>query len=152
MVQPASDLPRLERLHHWLTLESWAGTAGVAGFWLPMAWLSAVLGLAAVAFTPYLVHALWALGRWGWLAAFVVLVGGTATAASTLAGPYSVLAPALTLLVFYVYTWALKWATAGWICETTEAAAWRRTQAQWAAERAAEQAHLRGELDPPQVL
>jgi hypothetical protein len=129
-----SDLPRLRQLHGWLTLESWAGVAGLAGFWLPAAPLAAALGLVAVAFTPLLVHALWHLGRVGWLAAFAVLVGGTMLGMVALGGAGVGLGGALVLLAFYSYTWVLRVAVAEWVREAEEAALWTREKARWAAE------------------
>ena len=148
MTHSITDLPRLERLHRWLTLERWAGTMGVAGFWLPVGVLTGAMTIAAVAFAPMMLHALWTLRRRGWVAGFAAVVGGTALATSLLAGLASVLAPVLTLLAFYIYCWVLKLFVSDWARVTTEAAEWRRTQARWAAERDTELADLLGEPIP----
>lgn len=127
-----SDLPRLQQLHGWLTLESWAGVGGLAGFWLPAAPLAAALGLAAVVFTPLLVHALWRLGRLGWLTAFVVVVGGMLLGTLVLGSARVGLGGALVLLAFYSFTWVLKLVVAEWVREAEEAALWTREKARWA--------------------
>ena len=142
MTHSASDLPRLQALHHWLTLEGWAGVGGLIGFWLPTALLAGVLGLAAVVFTPVLVASLWRLRRFGWLAAFGVLVGGTALGTLALGAAWGGLGGALVLLAFYTYTWVLKLAVAEWVREVEGAIAWARERARWEAEKVAEMAAL----------
>lgn len=131
MTSPASGLPHLERLHRWLTLESWAGAVGLAGFWLPVGPLVAVLGLAAVVFTPVLVTRLWRLKQTGWLVGFAVWVGGAALLGLHLSGPWAGLRGALVLVAFYSYAWLLKLAVAEWLRETPEATEWARTKARW---------------------
>lgn len=132
VMHPASDLHRLRRLHHWLTLEGWAGVGGLAGFWLPAGPLAALLSAAAVGFTPVLVHALWTLGRRGWLLSFVVLVGGALVASLAMPGVWGALRWAPVLLAFYGYTWALKLAVAEWVRQAEEAVQWQAEKARWA--------------------
>lgn len=138
MTPPFHDLPRLERLHRWLTLESWAGVVGLAGFWLPIGPLVAVLSLAAIVFTPMLVANLWGLRRTGWLVGFAVWVGGAAVVGGLLDGPWAGLRGALVLVAFYSYAWVLTLAVAEWWHEATEAAEWARTKAQWQADAGTE--------------
>ena len=142
MTHPASDLPRLERLLRWLTLESWAGLGAAAVLWLPVGLVAGALAAAAVAFTPLLVHALWTLGRRGWLAAFVGLVGGAALATAGLPAEWGVLRGGLVLLAFYSYTWTLKLAVTEWVRAAEEASRWRIEKARWAAAAEAEIAAL----------
>ncbi len=142
MTNTAFDLPRLRRLHQWLTLESWAGVSWGALYWLPYRLVASLLGMAAAVFTPVLVVHLWALGRRGWLAAFVGLVGGLFLMSSALPGPWRSLSGLLPLLGVYVFTWVLKLAVAAWIQEIEEAIQWRIEKARWAEEAAAEMAAL----------
>ena len=142
MTHTASDLPRLQRLHHWLTLEGWAGVSGAAAFWLPYGLVAAGLGIAAVAFTPYLVVTLWRLGRRGWLAAFAGVVGGAVAVAGAWSGAWAGVVGLLPLLVFYGYTWVLKLAVAEWVRETEETVRWAREKARWEAAASAELAGL----------
>lgn len=142
MTHTAFDLPRLRRLHQWLTLESWAGVSCGALYWLPYSLVGSLLGIAAVAFTPILVVHLWALGRRGWLATFVGLMGGLFLLGGALPGPWRGLLGLLPLLGFYVFTWVLKLAVGEWIQEVEEAIRWRIEKARWADEAAAEMAAL----------
>lgn len=137
-----TDLPRLRQFHRWLTLESWASTLGVAGFWLPAGPLALALGVAAVAFTPYLVVSLWRLRRVGWLAAFGGTVGGAVLGALAIGGPWAGLGGALVLLAFYACTWVLKLSVTEWLRQAEEAAAWAREKARWEGDALAEAAAL----------
>ena len=132
----ASDLSRIDRLHRWLTLESWAGGLGAVVFWLPAGPIGAFLVAAALAFTPYLIVTLVRLRRWGWLGAFGMWVGGAGVLATFVPSMWSVVAGALILFAFYSYTWALRLAVGGWQRKGTEAATWARERAAWDADRA----------------
>lgn len=128
-----ADLPTLHRLDRWLRPTRWAGTLGAAGYWLPVGALSAVLGALALVFAPVLVHGLWRLRRWGWLAAFGAGVGGALAGGAALAGPWLGLRGASALVAFYALTWALSLAVADWLREAQEDARWAREKARTAA-------------------
>ncbi|WP_412068785.1 hypothetical protein [Rubrivirga sp. IMCC43871] len=120
---------RLDRLHHWLTLEGWTGTLAAAGYWVPTGLLAALLGTAAVAFVPYLLTALYAIGRPGWIVGFVGVVGVAGAAGAALGPPFGLY---LALLAFYAYTWTLRLFVREWLRSAEEAIEWDRRQREWA--------------------
>ena len=144
MTHAHPDSARLGRLLRWLRVERWGGPAYLAGMWLPVGPLTAVLALAAAVFTPVLVRDLWGLRRWGWLGAFAVAVGGALALTSLLPEEWGVVRWGLVLLTYYGYTWVLGLAVAEWAREADESARWRREKAEWDAERDAELAGLQG--------
>ena len=74
--QRAADEVALQRLRRWLDAELLGGGGFVmAGFVLPVTLLTVAATLAALAFTPVLVHTLWTLERKGWLLAYGLLAG-----------------------------------------------------------------------------
>lgn len=123
------DLPTLDRLHAWLRAERLASLLGAAAFVVPAGLVALVLAVAAVVFTPVLVHGLWRLRRTGWLAAFAVLVGGALAGTAFLPGEWGMLRGALLLLAFYVYSWALSLAVAEWRRETMDTVRFRQHEA-----------------------
>ncbi|MEM0963298.1 MAG: hypothetical protein AAGK21_12270 [Bacteroidota bacterium] len=134
MTHSAFNLPHLRRLHRWLTLESWAGASYILGMWLFAGPLAMLLGVAAVVFTPVLVHDLWRLGRWGWLVGFAVVVGVPLAVGVALPGVAPLFRWGAVLVGFYAYTWLLKLAVAEWLRQSEEESLWAREKARWAQE------------------
>lgn len=126
---PPSDLPTLRRLHAWLRAERWTSTLGAAVAVAPVGLVAGALALAAVVFTPVLVHSLWRLRRVGWLGAFAGLMALALAAGALLPGAWGMMRGALALLAFYAFTWVLSLAAGEWLRETEETARFRRDEA-----------------------
>ena len=137
---------RLERLHRWLTLEVAGGGLVLGGlFFLPSVAFP-LLFYAALAFTPYMLRALYVTGRWSWIVGFALFVGlpfafaygDSETIRAILQGrarsllfaggdPLGLMLRAGPVIAFYLYTWALRHAVGSWV----EKLQWQR---RWALE------------------
>ena len=131
---PPPDLPTLRRLHAWLTAERWGSSLGLLAVVVPLGLVAGALTLAAVAFTPVLVHSLWRLKRTGWLVAFGGTVGPALACGPLLPGAWGAMRGGLALLAFYLFTWALSLAAAEWLSEAEHTARFRRAEAARAAD------------------
>lgn len=110
-------------------------------FVLPVPFAAAVLSVAAVVFTPVLVHDLWHLERRGWLGTFGGVVGTPLVAAVLLPGApgaASAMCGLFALLAFYTYTWVLSMAVASWLTEAQEELRFRWQEARREADEAFE--------------
>ncbi|NNF58913.1 MAG: hypothetical protein HKN04_11810 [Rhodothermaceae bacterium] len=114
----------LARLRRWLDIELLSGGGFVlVGFLVPTGLLMLVVSAAALIFAPILVHALWALGRRGWLLAF-----GLGAALPALVGLVSgdwfvrFVGVAFALVAFYALCAILRAAVRQW----QEDADWQR--------------------------
>jgi hypothetical protein len=119
----AAEQAVLARLHRCLDIELLSGGGFVLiGFLVPTGLLMVVVSAAALIFVPILVHALWTLGRRGWLLAF-----GLGSALPALIGLVSgdwfvrFVGVAVALLVFYALCAILRSAVRAW----QEAAEWQ---------------------------
>lgn len=102
---------RLRELHRWLTWEL-LSSAGMGGaFFLPASVVFSVVMLAAVAFTPYMLHQLYQLRWFGWLSTFGLVVGLPITMCliTSASGYMGYLIWGGVLVFFFTYTWALRW-------------------------------------------
>lgn len=101
---------RLQQLHRWLTVGGSSGAFAGAAFFLPYGIVFMMLKWSAVVFAPYMLWRLAQSRRYGWIAAFVLVVG-LPLGFSLIAQPQGVssfLFSILPLLTFYTYTWLLR--------------------------------------------
>ncbi len=118
-IPPVPELAqvRLRQLYRYLTVEASTLVLFFAWFIVPPAILLLILTALAVLFTPYMLTVLFLEKRYGWIAGFVLIVGG-ATAASLLPAKSPILDVVLTwapLFLFYGYCWSLRIAIADWL-------------------------------------
>jgi hypothetical protein len=115
-----SNQMKLTRLHYWLTLE---GSSGVGFLGLlagvPFVPVLLILGLAALAFAPFLLKVLIQMRHWGWVTAFAIMVGVPCILwFFPVENPIlSVIVNLLPLLMFYLFCWLLRTAVEEWIEE-----------------------------------
>ena len=115
----SAEQHNLEHLHRWLTIGSSSGAFAGAVFFLPYGLVFMVLKWAAVLFSPYVLWRLIKAKRYGWITAFVLLVG-LPVGFSLFARPDTVsgvIFSALPLLTFYGYTLALRHSVGEWLEE-----------------------------------
>lgn len=122
-----ADRERLRRLRFWLTIETIGGVSTVVlakgsvylllGLGLPFIWWYALLILAALAFTPFLLTTIIRTRRFGWLITFVLMVCVPCLLVFVpVEDPRLALAFQLfPLLTFYVYCWLLRHAVDDWL-------------------------------------
>ncbi len=101
----------IERLHHWLSLETKTAFIGGGVFWLPIGLITGLLTVLAMAFTPYLIWRL-AQARWyktiGLYGALVLLPLLAAQLTSLTEPVWSFVLRFGPLVMFYVFTLVLK--------------------------------------------
>jgi hypothetical protein len=107
----------LQKLHRWLTAGGLSALLGTGAYFVPYGIIMMVLIVAAVVFTPYMLWSLYQCRRFGWIAAFGVLVLLPALLAVALSpgGVAGFLLAMLPLFNFYLFTWVLRHAVGEWL-------------------------------------
>ena len=111
-VSSAEQEDSLRRLHYWLRYEGLTGLFGGTVIWLPFGFVSSILVVMAIIFTPYMLWHLWRAGWRTWIPVFCAIVVAPALVALLLESQvnlgYYFLAIA-PLVLFYAYTWTLRY-------------------------------------------
>ena len=115
----SGDSGRLQELHRWLTLEGSTCILGGTGFYFPMGIVFLVLKWGAILFTPFMLWRLYQLRKTGWIIGFVVFVGTPLVASFFLPrmSTFGFLTSMMPLVVFYLYTWILRFQVGEWLEE-----------------------------------
>ena len=125
--QIGSDISRLRKLQHWLTIESVGGISLVllakGSFYLgvsmdvPFIYWYSFLIVAALVFTPFMVLTIARSGHRGWLVAFALVVCLPCVLMFLpIHDPFFELAfQLLPLLMFYAFCWTLRYAVSDWL-------------------------------------
>ena len=126
----SSEEANLADLHKWLTYELATAPVGILAFAAPGFLITIVL-YAAILFSPYLIWRLAQVKRYGWIAAFLLLVG-LPFAIRFIFKPEMVgdfLLTWLPLINFYLFTFVLRHSVSGWLEELK----WKRQNRRMAA-------------------
>lgn len=110
---------RLQHLHRWLTAGGSSGALAGTAFFIPYGIVLTLLKWAAVIFAPYMLWRLAQSKRFGWIAAFMFVVG-LPLGFSMITQPQGVggfIISVVPLFTFYSYTWLLRHTVAEWLEE-----------------------------------
>ena len=114
----SAEEAHLTELHKWLTYELATFPFAILLFVMP-GFLFMIAVYAAILFTPYMIWRLAQCQRYGWITAFVILVGLPFAIRFVFESGMTAnfILTWLPLAMFYLYTFTLRHSVTGWIEE-----------------------------------